>query len=53
MATAQVSLTQTLAADLPPVSGNAMLLEQVSLSLLANAVEAMPNGGGTITRHDR
>jgi two-component system sensor histidine kinase HydH len=48
MTSAQVSLTQTLAVDLPPVSGNGMLLEQVALSLLANAIEAMPNGGGTI-----
>jgi two-component system, NtrC family, sensor histidine kinase HydH len=49
MATAKASLTQTLAAGLPPVSGNGMLLEQVALSLLANAVEAMPAGGGTIS----
>ena len=49
MTSAQVSLTQTLAVDLPPVSGNGMLLEQVALSLLANAIEAMPNGGGTIS----
>ena len=49
MATAQVSLTRTLAVGLPPVSGNGMLLEQVALSLLANAVEAMPPGGGTIS----
>ncbi len=49
MTSAQVSLTQVLAVDLPPVSGNGMLLEQVALSLLANAIEAMPNGGGTIS----
>jgi two-component system, NtrC family, sensor histidine kinase HydH len=49
MRTAGITLTQRLAPDLPPVSGNAMLLEQVVLSLLANAVEAMPNGDGTIT----
>jgi signal transduction histidine kinase len=48
MTSAQVSLTQNLAVDLPPVNGNGMLLEQVALGLLANAIEAMPNGGGTI-----
>jgi two-component system, NtrC family, sensor histidine kinase HydH len=48
MATARISLTQALAPRLPSVSGNAMLLEQVVLSLLANAVEAIPNGDGRI-----
>ncbi len=48
MATARVSLTRALAPDLPLVRGNAMLLEQVLLSLLANAVEAIPGGGGDI-----
>jgi len=49
MRTARIGLTETLAPGLPPVSGNAMLLEQVVLSLLANAVEAIPNGNGDIT----
>ena len=49
MAEAQITLKQTLAPDLPPVRGNPMLLEQVVLNLLANAVEAIPNGGGTVT----
>ena len=48
MAAGRVKLAQTLSPDLPPVSGNAMLLEQVVLSLLANAVEAIPSGGGDI-----
>jgi two-component system, NtrC family, sensor histidine kinase HydH len=48
IAAAQVQLFQSLTPGLPPVNGNSMLLEQVVLSLLANAVEAMPNGGGTI-----
>ncbi len=46
--TVNARLEQSLPADLPPVRGNAMLLEQVVLSLIANAVEAMPNGGGRI-----
>jgi two-component system sensor histidine kinase HydH len=49
IAAARVQLTQSLSPDLPPVSGNSMLLEQVVLSLLANAVEAIPNGGGSIS----
>lgn len=48
MRTARINLTEALAPGLPPVSGNAMLLEQVVLSLLANAVEAIPNGEGNI-----
>ena len=48
MAAAHVTLTQILAPDLPLVSGNAMLLEQVVLSLLANAVEATPGGGDIV-----
>jgi signal transduction histidine kinase len=48
IAATQIKLTQTLAPDLPPISGNAMLLEQVVLSLLANAVEAIPGTGGDI-----
>jgi signal transduction histidine kinase len=48
MAAAQIACTSQLAPDLRPVRGNAMLLEQVVLSLVANAVEAMP-GGGSLT----
>ncbi len=46
---ARVKLAKSLASNLPLVIGNAMLLEQVVLSLLANAVEATLNGGGTIS----
>jgi two-component system, NtrC family, sensor histidine kinase HydH len=38
-----------LAPALPPVKGNAMLFEQAFLSLISNAIEAIPTGGGTIT----
>lgn len=48
IAPTRIALTQTLAPGLPPVAGDAMLLEQVVLSLLANAVEAVPNGDGTV-----
>jgi len=47
-AEAHVTLTQNLAPNLPLVSGNAMLLEQVVLSVLANAVEAIPGGGDIV-----
>jgi signal transduction histidine kinase len=48
IAATQVQITLSLAPGLPSVNGNSMLLEQVVLSLLANAVEAMPAGGGPI-----
>jgi signal transduction histidine kinase len=48
IAAARVQLTLSLTSGLPPVNGNSMLLEQVVLSLLANAVEAVPTGGGAI-----
>jgi|GEM_PF-471543 len=48
IAATQITLSQVLASDLLRVLGNAMLLEQVVLSLLVNAIEAIPNGGGTI-----
>jgi signal transduction histidine kinase len=49
IAAARIQLFQVLSPGLPTVNGNNMLLEQVVLSLLANAIEALPNGGGTIT----
>lgn len=48
-AKANLRLDTQLARDLPPIRGNAMLLEQVFLSLIGNAIEAIPAAGGTIT----
>ena len=45
---ARVRLTCSAAPDLPRISGNSMLLEQVVLSLVSNAVEATSNGTGAI-----
>jgi signal transduction histidine kinase len=42
---AQVKVDEDLGVALPACRGDAMLLEQVVLSLLANAVEATPPGG--------
>ncbi len=49
IAKANLTLDKQLANGLPPIIGNAMLLEQVFLSLIGNAIEAIPDGGGTIT----
>lgn len=49
LAKAPLRLIQELTPSLPPFRGNAMLLEQVFLSLLGNALEVLPNGEGTIT----
>ena len=40
-----IALTETLAADLPPVECDANQIQQVVLVLLVNAAEAMPKGG--------
>ena len=45
---AAVTVIRELEPALPQVAGNRMLLEQVFLSLLGNAVEALPASGGTI-----
>jgi signal transduction histidine kinase len=45
----RIQLIRELEADLPPVAGNRMLIEQVFLSLLGNALEALPASGGKIT----
>jgi two-component system sensor histidine kinase HydH len=49
LAKANVRVTETLTPDLPPIRGSAMLLEQVLLSLLGNAIEAMSAAGGGLT----
>ncbi len=45
---AHITVEERPAATLPPILGDAMLIEQVLLSLLGNAVEATPEGG-TVT----
>jgi signal transduction histidine kinase len=47
---ASVALRTELAPELPRILGNGMLLEQVLLSLLGNAVEATPAGGWVTVR---
>lgn len=44
-----VRVESDLAADLPPVMGDARQLQQVCLNLLTNAVQAMSPGGGQLT----
>lgn len=48
VATGRATLELALAPTLPPVTGNAMLLEQVVLSLFSNAIEAVQPGDGRI-----
>jgi signal transduction histidine kinase len=48
IAATQARITLSLTPGLPSVNGSSLLLEQVVLSLLSNALEAMPVGGGTI-----
>ncbi len=43
-----VQVDEQLAPVLPPIMGDKILIEQVFLSLIDNAIDAMPNGG-TIT----
>lgn len=49
IAKTNLRLDTRLGRDVPPILGNAMLLEQVFLSLIGNAIEAIPAAGGTIT----
>jgi two-component system NtrC family sensor kinase len=45
---ASVRVESDLAADLPPVMGDARQLQQVCLNLITNAVQAMSPGGGLL-----
>lgn len=49
IAEAQIRLEHRLAAALPVISGDPMILEQIFVNLIGNAVEAMSADGGTIT----
>ncbi len=49
IANADFKVEEKLAPVLPPIMGNPMLIEQVLVSLIDNAIEAMPGGSGTIT----
>jgi len=49
IAKTRLTLEEQLAPTLPPIMGSSILLEQVFLSLIGNAVEAIPDGSGTIT----
>ena len=40
-----VTVSSTIATELPPVAGDDALLEQAICGVLANAIEAMPDGG--------
>ena len=40
-----IEVKRSLAEDIPPVKGNAGILHQVFMNIVANAVEAMENGG--------
>jgi signal transduction histidine kinase len=45
----EISITPTLAPNLPDITGNQSQLEQVVVNLLLNAMQAMPNNKGAIT----
>ncbi len=49
----RIRVVRSLAADLPPVSGDAGQLEQVFLNLCLNACQAMARDGGTLTVRTR
>jgi signal transduction histidine kinase len=45
----EISITPTLAPNLPDITGNQYQLEQVVVNLLLNAMQAMPDNRGTVT----
>ena len=49
IAEAHIRLEHELATALPVISGDPMILEQIFVNLIGNAVEAMPAEGGVIT----
>ncbi|HYL79353.1 MAG TPA: ATP-binding protein, partial [Candidatus Acidoferrum sp.] len=49
IAKTDLKLEELLAPGLAPIMGSTILLEQVFLSLIGNAIEAFPHGPGTIT----
>ncbi len=49
IAQGDVKVHQQLAPSLPPITGDALLIEEVFVSLIDNAIEALPKGCGTIS----
>jgi signal transduction histidine kinase len=49
IANADLKVDEQLAPALPPIMADPMLIEQVFVSLIDNAIDAMPGGSGTIT----
>lgn len=49
LANTRVKVDELLASDLPKIQGDAILLEEVFMSLIGNAVEALPGAEGAIT----
>jgi two-component system, NtrC family, sensor histidine kinase HydH len=49
IATARFKVDERFAPNLPPIMGDPILIEQVFLSLIGNAIEANPDNNGTVT----